>query len=74
MRYGELIKIKGFEISFLWEVKKMITIIFRCSETKKEYEEEFEFDDNVTDEEIEEEFKEWVWNEIGDYYTWYKKE
>jgi len=38
-----------------------------------EYEEEFEFDDNVTDKEIQEEYENWVWQEVGDRFTWYRK-
>jgi len=52
----------------------MIKVVFECSENMNEHEEEFEFDDNATDKEIEEEYKEWVWNEIGDRYCWYRKE
>lgn len=33
-------------------------------------EEIFEFDDDVTDEEIEEELKDWVWNQID---AWYEE-
>ena len=52
----------------------MIKVIFSCCENMNESKEEFEFEDDVTEEEIEDEFKEWVWNEIGDRYCWYKKE
>ena len=52
----------------------MITVIFKCSENRNCHEEEVEFEDDVTDEEIEEEYIEWVWNEVGDNYTWYCKE
>ena len=48
----------------------MVKVIFHCSELRNEHREEVEFEDGATDEEIEEEFKEWVWNEIGDYYFW----
>ena len=49
-------------------------VIFECSENMNEHSEEFEFDDNATDKEIEEEYIEWVWNEIGDRYCWYRKD
>ena len=49
-------------------------IIFRCCENMNDYEDEIEFNDNTTDEEIEEEYKEWVWNQISDNFYWYKKE
>jgi len=51
----------------------MIKVIFKCVENMNEHEEEMEFEDNITDEEIEEEHKEWVWQEVGDNYYWYKK-
>lgn len=52
----------------------MKTVTFECSETRNEHEEEFEFEDSATEEEIEQEFLEWVWNEIGSHYSWYVKE
>jgi len=52
----------------------LFTVIFRCSENRNQHEEEIEFEDGTTDEEIEEEYVEWVWQEVGDNYTWYKKE
>ena len=52
----------------------MIKVIFKCSESRNNHQEEIEFEDDVTEEEIEDEFKEWVWNEIGDHYCWYKKD
>jgi len=51
----------------------MIKVIFECYENRNEHQEEIEFEDNVTDEEIEKEYVEWVWNEIGDNYCWYRK-
>lgn len=48
----------------------MIKVIFKCYENMNQYEEEYEFEDNVTDDEIEEEWKQWVWNEIGDRFGW----
>ncbi len=29
-----------------------------------------EYDDDITDEQIQEDFEEWVWNEIGDKFYW----
>jgi hypothetical protein len=37
-------------------------------------EEEFEFENDVTEEEIGKEFEEWIWNLIGDNCSWYEKE
>lgn len=37
------------------------------------YEEEVEFEDNATDEEIHGYYVEWVWQKVGDNFTWYKK-
>ena len=48
-------------------------VIFSCSENQNQHEEEFEFDDDATEEEIQEEFVTWVWEEVGDHYSWYKK-
>ena len=48
----------------------MVKVIFECYESMNPYKEEYEFDDNVTDKEIEEEWKQWVWNEIGDIFGW----
>lgn len=50
------------------------TIIFKCSENMNNYKEEFEFEDDATEEEIQEAFVDWVWNQVGDNYTWYEKE
>lgn len=52
----------------------MIKIIFECSERMNEFKEEFEFDDDVTDEEIQEEYENWVWQQVGDHFCWYRKE
>ena len=38
------------------------------------YEEEMEFHDDVTEEEITEAYIEWVMQEVGDEFTWYEKE
>ena len=52
----------------------MIKVIFECSENMNKYKEEFEFEDDVTDEFIREVFEDWVWEQIGDRFGWYKKE
>lgn len=44
----------------------MIKVIFECSENMNKHKEEREFDNDVTEEEIEEAYKEWVWEEVGD--------
>ena len=51
----------------------MFTVIFKCSENGKRSEQEFEFEDNVSDDEITEEFESWVWQEVGDSYCWFRK-
>ena len=51
----------------------MIKVIFECCENMNESKEEREFPDGTTDEEIEKEYIEWVWQEVGDNYCWYKK-
>lgn len=38
------------------------------------FEEEFEYEDDVTDQEIDEHFEEWIWEQIGDRCHWYEKE
>lgn len=48
-------------------------VIFECNENMNQFKKEVEFDDDITDELIEEEFKTWVWEQVGDYYCWYKK-
>ena len=50
----------------------MIEVIFECYARGNEYEEEMEFEDDATDDEIEAEWKEWVWNLIGGDYGWRK--
>lgn len=52
----------------------MKTIVFKCSENGKRREEEVEFEDDATEEEIEKEFETWVWQEVGDNYCWFEKE
>lgn len=36
-------------------------------------EEEFEFDDDATEEEISKEFADWAWERVMDDFTWYEK-
>ncbi len=50
----------------------MIKVIFECFENQNEYEEDMEFEDGATDEEIEEEWKEWVWDQIVDRFGWHR--
>lgn len=38
------------------------------------YEQVFEFDDDATEKEIIEEYMDWVWQEIGEQFTWYLKD
>ncbi len=38
----------------------------------EQYEEEVEFEDNITEEEIEEEYQEWVLNRINDRTEWFE--
>lgn len=38
------------------------------------YEEEFEFEDDATEEEINEAYINWIIQEVGDNFTWYEKE
>jgi len=52
----------------------MIKVIFKCNENMNNYKEEFEFEDDVTDEIIRGAFEDWVWEQIGDRFSWYKKE
>jgi len=52
----------------------MKTIIFSCSENGKRHQEEIEFEDDVPENEITEEFERWVWQEVGDNYCWFNKE
>ncbi|MGG3706976.1 hypothetical protein [Heyndrickxia coagulans] len=40
----------------------------------KPIEEEFEFEDNSTDKEIIDAFEDWVWDEVGEEFTWFEKE
>lgn len=50
----------------------MVKVIFECFENMNRYQEEMEFEDDTTDEEIEEEYKEWVWEQIGDRFGWHR--
>ncbi|MCK9326787.1 MAG: hypothetical protein M0P69_14945 [Bacteroidales bacterium] len=51
----------------------VIEVIFECCENQNQYQEEFEFEDAATDTETEEAYKEWVWDQIGDRFGWYRK-
>ena len=42
----------------------MKKIIFRCCEFPENIQEELEFEDNITEKEIEEKYKEWFWNKF----------
>jgi len=53
---------KGFD--------KVVTVVFECYENMNEYKEEFEFEDDITNEKIEKEFTEWVWEQIRDNFGW----
>jgi hypothetical protein len=50
----------------------MVKVKFACTENMNSYEEDYEFEDDITDEEIAQEFSEWVWQEVGDNYYWKK--
>jgi hypothetical protein len=53
------------------------TIVFHWSKGYGEnnaIKEEVEYDENVADEEIQKDFEEWVWQQIGDSFGWYDKE
>lgn len=50
----------------------MIKVIFACIENCNQYEEEVEFENDTTDAEIEVEYKEWVWEQVGDHFYWKK--
>lgn len=51
----------------------MVKVIFECYESRNNFKEEMEFEDSVTDEKIEEEWKQWVWEQIRDNFGWHKK-
>jgi hypothetical protein len=54
--------------------KALKTIIFTYSRGWNDViEEEFEYEEDVTEEEIQKDFEEWVWNEIGDLFNWHEK-
>jgi hypothetical protein len=55
-------------------VNNLIKVIFECSENMNKYKEEFEFEDDVTEDDIQDEFEDWVWDAVGDHYSWYRKE
>ncbi|TPG88111.1 hypothetical protein EEL32_10115 [Brevibacillus laterosporus] len=54
----------------------MKTIVFRHKKgfhSWDNHEQEFEFEDDATEKEIGEAFNEWVWEQIGEKFTWYEK-
>lgn len=51
----------------------IVKVIFECYENRNEYQEEMEFENGVTDDEIEEEWKQWVWNQVRDNFSWRRK-
>ena len=52
----------------------MMQIIFRCVQNQNHHEEEVEFEDNATENDIQESFEDWVWEKVGDDYYWERKE
>ncbi|MCT4584096.1 MAG: hypothetical protein N4A54_04140 [Peptostreptococcaceae bacterium] len=53
------------------------TVVFKYKEGWGDHtvkEEEFEYESDATEEEIQKDYEEWVWNMIGDKFTWYYKE
>lgn len=36
--------------------------------------EEIEYDDDIEEKQIQSDYEDWVWNRIGDNFTWYEKE
>ncbi len=50
----------------------MVKVIFECFENQNQFREEIEFEDDATDKEIEAEYKEWVWEQIGDSFGWHR--
>ncbi len=63
-------KLNGYVYPLKEELCKKKIIVFECSDPRNKFSEAFEFDADATTEEIEEEFKEWVWNQIGDWFGW----
>lgn len=51
----------------------MIEVIFECSENMNEFKEVVEFEDDASDDLIQDAFEDWVWECVGDHYSWYKK-
>lgn len=50
----------------------MVKVIFECSENMNRYKEVIEFDDDVTDDIIQDEYENWVWEQVSDNFTWYR--
>lgn len=52
----------------------MKTVVFEYEKGWNDIEkEEMEYENDATDEEIQEDFEEWIWNIIGDRCNWYEK-
>lgn len=53
----------------------MRTVVFRHVPGigHRPYEVTMEFEDDATDEEIQKEYVDWVWEQIGDQFTWYEE-
>lgn len=51
----------------------MKKVIFKCNENMNQYEEEMEFDDDATEEDINKEWADWILQQVIDNYTWYYK-
>lgn len=52
----------------------MKVVTFKCNENCNKYTEEIEFEDDVSQETIEETFVDWVWEQVGDRFSWDFKE
>ena len=50
----------------------MIKVVFECNENMNQYKEVQEFDDDTTDEVIQGAYEDWVWEQVGDNFTWYR--
>jgi len=48
-------------------------VVFECYENMNKYEEEMEFEDDTTDEEIDAAWGDWVWEQTNENYGWRKK-
>ena len=50
----------------------MVKVIFLFIENMNRYKEVIEFDDDVTDDIIQDEYENWVWEQVSDNFTWYR--